>query len=362
MPSLNKSMCLAAITSCVIGTYCAELSAQKPAGRATLGPAAKVAGVPAPVPQNGRPAQGVVRQQLPQAKPMRIPKLDPVMEDILVEWEEKSAKIKRLEGTFIRTTYDSVFEVELVSNGMYCFEFPDRGSFHQTGTVPKVEGQKGHRFVQKPGPDERWVCDGKTILKIDDKSKQYESVPIPPEDQGQNIRNSPLPFLFGMKAIEAKQRYEFELNTAKTNENTIWLKVYPQDPKDLANYKIAEVILNRSNCLPMAVKLHDNSGKKEDVYLFDQRSMTVNGRTWKRFLTGADPLKPDLKSFKRVLQPENASAPAGRQLAQPPSGRRTTGIQSPGTKTQGPQLQRTAQRTDDDEPPARSTTRNRVQP
>lgn len=358
MPLLNKSMRLAAITSCVFGMYCAESFAQAP-------PAAprKVAGAPGKAPLNNRPPLAGNRQALPQAQPFRIPKLSPEMEDILVEWEEKSAQIKRLEGTFVRTTYDSVFGVELVSEGKYCFQFPDLGSFHQTGT-PKAEGQKGNRFVQKPGPDERWVCDGTRILKINDKSKEFEEVEIPKEDRGQNIRNSPLPFLFGMKAAEAKQRYTFELNSQKTNESTIWLKVYPLLQQDLANYSKAEVILDRTNCLPLAVKLYDTTGNKEDVYLFSKKNMIVNGRGgWARWLTG-DPLKPDLTRYHKMIAPANAGAPQGQQLAAPPTNRRNASVPPAGGKTLGPKSlpQRTAQVPDDDEPPARATTRKRTQP
>ena len=383
MPLLNKSLWLASLTSCALGMCVTDLHAQTTSGApqksasgsrgvktATPQPSTTVpntpprtAGVPGTPPLNRRPAQVDPRKPLPPAAPMRIPKLSPEMEDILVEWEEKSAKIKRLEGTFVRTTYDKVFSVESVSQGRYCFQFPDQGSFLQVG-VTKGAGMKGHRYIQKPGPTERWVCDGIKIIKIDEQAKEYESVVIPEEDRGQNIRNSPLPFLFGMKAVEAKQRYSFELNTEKTDANTIWMKVYPLHQLDLANYKKAEVILNRSNCLPQAVKLYDNSDNKEDVYVFDQKSMTINARTWGEFFTRTNPLKPDLTRYKRLITPENAVAPAGQQLATPPGGRRTTSLQPGGSKTltTKPQIQRTAQVPDDDEPPARPAPTRRPKP
>ncbi|MDB5336055.1 MAG: hypothetical protein JWN70_1674 [Planctomycetaceae bacterium] len=378
MPLLNKSMWLAAFTSCVIGMCCADLHAQtspgsskksvsgqqtQPRGRATLGPATKTAGVPGAAPARQRQTPADARQPLPQAQPMRIPKLSPEMEDILVEWEQKSAQIKRLEGTFIRITYDKVFAVEQVSEGKYCFKFPDMGSFHQKGSA-SAEGKKGRLFPQKPGPDERWVCDGIRILKIDDKAGQYEEVSIPEEDRGQNIRNSPLPFLFGMKAIEAKQRYYIELNNEKTTDKVVCLKVTPLMQQDLANYRLAEVRLDRSNFLPTAVKLYDTTGNKEDVYIFNQKGMSINAQNWRQWIVG-DPLRPDLRGLKKLIAPVNANAPAGQQLAIPPAaGKRTTSLQPAGSKTLGtkPQIQRTAQLPDDDEAPARATVKKRVQP
>ena len=382
MPQPYKSLCLATFTSCVFGICCAELSAQSSSGappksasgkgssntqtqqRSTSGPRAttKTAGVPGLAPLNKRPALQDNRQPLPIAEPMRIPKLSQEMETVLREWEEKSSKITRLEGTFERITYDKVFGVELISTGKYCFKYPDLGSFHQTGKVV-TEGHKGYLFPQKPGPDERWICDGTRILKIDDKTRQFEEVTIPPEDRGQNIRNSPLPFLFGMKADEAKQRYYIEINAEKTSETTIFLRVRPLQQQDLANYSRADVILDRETFLPTAVKLYDTTGNKEDVYLFNQKAMSVNGRNWKQWLAG-DPLKPDLRGFKKLIAPENAAAPAGQKLANPPNNRRTTAVQPGGSRTQTtkPQIQRTAQIPDDDEPPVRPTTKKRVQP
>lgn len=289
------------------------------------------------------------------------------MEDILVEWEQKSAKIQRLEGTFVRTTYDSIFNVEKYATGKYCFKYPDQGSFEQKGT-PVKDGQKGNRFPTysvKSGPNERWVCDGKRILKINDKDSQYEEVEIPPSDRGQNIRNSPLPFLFGMKAEEAKLRYSFELNTAKTSDQQIWLKVKPLMQQDLANYAQAEVILDRATCVPVAVKLYDPTGNSEDVYVFNKKQMSINNRSWTQWLSSADPLTPDLRGYKKLIAPGgDAGAKPGTQLAPAPSARRTTSIQSPSSKTPSAKSAplRTAQIPEDDEPPARASTKGKARP
>lgn len=317
------------------------------------GAATKVAGAPGRAPLDNRPTR-------PTPQTYRIPKLSPEMEDILVEWEQKSAKIQRLEGSFVRTTYDSVFSVEKLATGKYCFQFPDKGSFEQKGT-PVKEGQRGVKYPATPGPTERWVCDGIRILKIDEKDKSFEKVQIPPEDRGQNIRNSPLPFLFGMKAEEAKLRYSFELNKVKTNEQQIWLKVYPLTSQDLANYRQAEVILDRATCVPLAVKLYDPTGNTEDVYVFDKKRMSINQRNWIQWLSG-DPLKPDLSGYKESIAPAGgAVAKPGTQLAPRPTERRTTSVPSSGSKAAG-SPQRTAQLPEDDEPPARATTKGRARP
>lgn len=403
MPLFKQRSWLALCACCLAGTWCSTLLAQTQAearrfpggqqttaqraapreaedddsiptspGRANLGNRAKSAGQGAAGSKSAAPAgRAVVQPALPQrpaAEAMRIPKVSPEMEAILEEWEEKSSKVKRLEGEFERTTYDYVFEVEKVSTGKYCFQFPDKGSFHQTGTPvsPKSTGRKksattGKPFSLKSGPNERWICDGLKIFKFDDdknenNEKVYNEIDIPEEDRGQNIRNAPLPFVFGMKAADAKQRYEFILDKKNTNDHQIRVKVRPLLPQDIANYKEAEVILDRATCLPSAVKLTDPTGNTQDVYYFPKDKLVVNSKGWVRWLVG-DPLKPDFRGYKKAVNRQD-----GVQMAPLPTDRRTTATPAMGPKPLSPKAQprQTAELPADDEtPPPRKTTKTR---
>jgi TIGR03009 family protein len=318
--------------------------------------------------QAGRAVMQPAQPALPVGQAMRIPNVTPEVDAILKEWEQKSSKVTRLEGAFERTTYDQVFSVQKVSTGTYCFEYPDKGSFHQIGT-DVAEGAVGKKnnpatgtpYALKRGPNERWICDGKGIIKFDDdkKDKVYSQIEIPEEDRGQNIRNAPLPFVFGMKAAAAKQRYEFELNAKQTNEKQIWIKVKPLLQQDSANYSEAEVILDRSNCLPLAVKLTGPTKKSQDVYFFPKDKLVVNSKGWVRWLTG-DPLKPDLRGYKKLVSKED-----GVQMAPLPTDRRSAlGAPEIGPKPLGPKAKprQTAEVVDDDADavvPARKTSRTR---
>src|SRR6185369_6735367 len=113
--------------------------------------------------------------------------------------------------------------------------------------------------------------DGEHVIKINDRDKQYERVPIPPENQGQNIIDGPLPFLFGMKVDRAKRRYTFELLDRKPNfKDTVWLLVKPKLIMDASNWSEARVGINEKTFLPVAVMLTDPSGNSETVHLFEK--------------------------------------------------------------------------------------------
>ena len=389
MRKFTSLVALTVLAACIAGPWSTGVYAQSTGRTSTVGKAKlsagdsaststrtssapkttpKVATVPAGAPSKQKaknPQQQNQQRALPAAQPYRIPKLDPEMEAILAEWEEKSSQIQRLEGTFTRTTYNGVFGVEQLASGKYCFEYPDKGSFEQKGVSPRVEGQKGAKYVQKAGQPERWICDGINITRIDDAKKEFERIQIPEGDRGENIRNSPLPFLFGMKAAEAKQRYRFVLNTEKTNERYVILKVYPLTKQDLYNYVMAEVQLDRATFIPMAVKLHnDDSGDKQDLYMFAQKGMIINKQSWSYWLRG-DPLKPSLAGYKQAVAPsDDVTAKPGTQLAPRPTDRRSTQALPSGNKTFSSKTapQRTAQLPEDDDLPARASKKGTSRP
>lgn len=245
------------------------------------------------------------------------------LEDLLREWEQKSSQIKSVHGTHVRTVYNLVFEEERRASGTFFLRTPDMGRIDLVGTKPK-SGEKSSRLGANGVPfrlqadnSERWICTGKEIVAINDEEKSYEVVPLPPETQGTNIVHSPLPFLFGMKAEEAKQRYRIKLHS-NAKDRAI-LVIFPRLPSDRQNYVEAWIILEKANYLPAAVKLYDPTGKLETVYKFQAN---INDRSvWTKLgevfgTRDKDPIHPDLRGYKYVLPPAAADAEPPRKNAQ----------------------------------------------
>ncbi|MGE5192081.1 MAG: hypothetical protein ACM3U2_06220 [Deltaproteobacteria bacterium] len=249
--------------------------------------------------------------------PVRIEKLSPELEKVLKDWEFHTSQFKTMAGEFSRFKYDKTFEVEKRAEGKFTYEAPDKGSYQlwgakiEKGAVSKKLDKGGNPFALKPDDSDRWICNGKKVVKIDDKEKTYEEVAIPPESQGQNIIDGPLPFLFGMKAEKAKLRYKLELT--KNDGSEIRLEVLPRRKEDAANWSKATVIIDAKTYKPRAVKLVDPTGA-ESVHVFSK--VVVNER--KGFFD-KDPFKPNLWGYKLVISPETAKnsksrsgkAPAG---------------------------------------------------
>jgi TIGR03009 family protein len=297
-----------------------ELEAPPPRARAGTNSAApaKRRPIPQSAPETD-PAEAparATRQPRPEMQPDRVEKLSPELEALLKEWETHSSKFKKLEGSFKRFKYDHTFSVEFWATGKFAYEAPDKGYYQYEGSeIPgKAVSRKTYeeyddetkKVVKKPYAlksdlTEHWVCDGKQILKINDREKQFEKVPIPPENQGANIIDGPLPFLFGMKVDRAKRRYTFSMLEPKPGfKDTVWLLVKPKLPMDASNWSEARVGINRNTYLPVAVMLTDPSGNSETVHLF--ADVEANGKAgfFTGLLGGGNPFQPDLRKYKLV--------------------------------------------------------------
>jgi len=265
--------------------------------------------------QGGRGPVQKASAQLPAEDNSRTEEqLSPELEKVLRDWETKSAQVKSLTGNHVRTVYNLVFEEEKRSSGKFYLKNPDMGRIDLVGTNPKRGekslriGKSGEPFRLQADHAEKWICTGQEIVAINDEDKTFEVMPLPKEAQGENIVNTPLPFLFGMKAEEAKRRYRIRME--KNTKDSVMLIIFPRLAADQQNYVEAWVMLEKTNYLPTAVKMFDPTGKMETVYKFE--SVKVNDRGGFGIFAEAKWWQPDLKSqgYKLVLPPaEDPEAP-----------------------------------------------------
>jgi TIGR03009 family protein len=273
------------------------------------------------IPPSGKIPVRPASQSIPAERvdpPLAAPEdeISPELETLLKQWESKSALIKILEGKHRRTTYNLVFETEQMASGVFYLETPDKGRIDLVGTKPgKNEksnrlGKAGHPFRLEEGHGEKWICSGQEVIAVNEEEKSYQIMPLPKDIQGDNIVKSPLPFLFGMKSDEAKQRYRMVLKS--NTEKGAVLIIRPRTQLDLQNYSEAWVVLDKSTYLPSAVKLFDPSGNLETVYKFEE--IKINKKN--TFLGGIgglfaekNPFQPDLRRYKLFVAPEETEAP-----------------------------------------------------
>jgi TIGR03009 family protein len=251
------------------------------------------------------------KEERPDAQPLRVAAVDPQLEAVLAAWHNKTKDIKKLQGQHTRWTFEKTFQVAKSSSGKFYYEAPDRGRIDllpdPPATIkdidPKQEGtqvlQPGtpNAFTLKPDQPERWICDGKQVLKIDDTAKTYEAIAIPPEHRGQNIIDGPLPFLFGLPPDKAKQRYAMKLGEIN-QPNAIYIIATPLQRFDAANWQRADIMLDATTYLPTLVKLLDPSGNRVTFYSF--REHKIGAVNLLALFGAGDPFKPILIGHKQV--------------------------------------------------------------
>ena len=162
------------------------------------------------------------KQLRPSPLEHRVRNVPPDLMKLLEEWAASSAKIKKLEGEHRRWEYDYVFNVVKHNTGKFYYEAPDKGRIDMTPMTPDkdkvgVEETRKHwedgrpmKFKSEAGPAERWYCDSQTVTQVNVKDKEATRMLLPKQIQGANIIDGPLPFLFGMPAQKAIQRYDLE--------------------------------------------------------------------------------------------------------------------------------------------------------
>ena len=245
----------------------------------------------------------------PAPQPLRAKNVPPELMKLLEDWESSSAKIKKLEGEHRRWEYDYVFNVVKHNTGKFYYEAPDKGRIDLTpdkdkiGEVEKRRHWENGQWVQfkgEAGSAESWLCDSKMVTQVDVKQKQATRMLLPKQMQGVNIIDGPLPFLFGMPAQKAIQRYDLELKHVNAEKGVATIKATPLWATDAANYQLAEINLDTKTFLPQAVRLIDPAGTKETVFVFGDLKKNSKSivPTWIR----GDPFKFEDRSYKIVTK------------------------------------------------------------
>jgi TIGR03009 family protein len=98
---------------------------------------------------------------------------------------------------------------------------------------------------------EKWICTGAAIYQYAPQEKAIHIHPLPVKKDGQVSEENFLSFLFGMKAEEAKKRYDLQISPGKENDQYyIYIDIRPRDPRDKQDFEQARLVLNKDTYLP----------------------------------------------------------------------------------------------------------------
>ncbi|APW60374.1 outer-membrane lipoprotein carrier protein LolA [Paludisphaera borealis] len=223
------------------------------------------AGAPTAFGQAPKAAPAAPKQAQPAAAQAKAAPADPAkMERLLVLWEKQSSLLKTLDAKIFRRDYIVAWEEYEYFEGRAIFKNPnlayiDFRKIQQDKDKKPVKDPKTNAWVS--APKERIICTGNEVWQYDSDTKQIIIYPLDKDQAAKALEEGPLPFLFNMKADDAKRRYNMTL--ISEDEKTYGISVRPKLEVDQESFSQAFVQLDRKYLLPVRIILHSPDGKSQ---------------------------------------------------------------------------------------------------
>src|SRR5579884_416337 len=179
-------------------------------------------------------------QQAPAAPPAApAPAEDKALDGHLQKWETAMKDVTTLAADLTRIdksrTFDSV--QKLVGGAWYMKDGTGATALNLAILQLSPEGKKEFQ--------ERYVCTGTFIYDYKPAQKEIRFYEIPKPKPGQVAEDNLLSLLFGMKADEAKRRYNLKLS--KEDQHYIYVDIAPRFAADRSDFQKAQLVLSKSN-------------------------------------------------------------------------------------------------------------------
>ncbi|HBT77824.1 MAG TPA: hypothetical protein DEB39_13080, partial [Planctomycetaceae bacterium] len=208
------------------------------------------------------------------------------LDTFLEQWEQKSSKFKQLDIDFTLYYFDGGASegidpeaMTYSTKGVFKYVAPDR-ILYRTDAVRyaiSVLNKRENRVekLERNRPEEKFLFDGKAILKYDFAEEKVHEYPVPVELQGKGIAESPLPLIFGAKKDDMKNRYWMRIITDEAFKGKqVWLEIRPRWREDMAEFSRVEVRIDVVKYEPIGVRKVDINGKSREEYGF--RNVKIN--------------------------------------------------------------------------------------
>jgi TIGR03009 family protein len=193
-----------------------------------------------------------------QAAPAPAPKLD----GYLNQWEQKMGLVESLVGDCIRTEKSKTFGSTKVYEGKATFLRPNFA-------ILDLHNK------QKPDQFEKYICTGTYLYEFSQMNKTIRVHEMQVKGAGGNDENF-LSFLFGMKADEAKKRYDLKL--AKEDQYYIYVDITPRNEADKVDFQRAQLVLIKGSFLPRRLWFEQPNGDEVtwDLPKTEQNDRRIN--------------------------------------------------------------------------------------
>lgn len=269
--------------------FAQQLGAQQPVGQQ---------------PMQGQQAGGQAAQAAAPAQqpfPPLTPQQQAQLDQVLLAWQAQSQGTKTLECKFQRWHFDLMAAPAGIhahkAEGEIKYAKPDKGLF-RVDSMMFYKGMVAGKPQFGPNPKafgEYWVCNGVELIEYDRAEEQCNVKTLPPDMQGTEIFNSPLPFVFNLDAAKIKQRY-WVLLKQSPKPNTFLIQAWPKLQEDRAQYKMVQVVLSATFepevLIMYAPNFHEKLAPQWDHYEFSDVKRNAALASVRDFMGNFIPKKP----------------------------------------------------------------------
>jgi TIGR03009 family protein len=270
----------------------------------------------------GQPAQPAAAPADPKALKTleeKFIKARDEMNALLDKWESYSTKITSLDVEFERVDMAQKWGKQQFK-GRAMFKSPDLACLEFT----KIKLDQGGREIMtvgkdgkpakatEPEPTERIVCTGKEVLQYTWDDRKIFVFPLDKQVRQKALQQGPLPFLFNMKAEDAKKRYAMTLVNQDAREYLI--EIIPKEDIDKESFVQAFLWLSKETFLPNQLRLYPEGKKEYQQFKFVGERNTIKPNV---------PMNKDFFVFARIPGWKvivNPGDPAQAGPANPPQG------------------------------------------
>jgi TIGR03009 family protein len=166
------------------------------------------------------------------------------LDAILMSWEQSMSSVRSASAQVSHTLVDKVLKDKQVFEGTAQFMKPNMAVLDLT-------------MKSQPQNVEHVVCTGTFAYQFNPGTKVIKVYELKTGVSGQD---SFLPFLQGMKAQEAKARYDLTL--IKEDKFYTYIKIVPRLPEDKADFREARLVLWSQNYMPRELRFVDVNGNE----------------------------------------------------------------------------------------------------
>lgn len=191
--------------------------------------------------------------QTPPAQPATSP-ADQQLDRYLQRWEQEMTKIQQLVAQLNRIEKDTTFNTTQ--------KFTGYAQYMKSGTGPTAINLATLEMRSDPKNEliEKFVCTGTFLYQFSPARKEIHAFDLPRPKPGQVAEDNFLTLLFGVKANEARRRYDLKL--ASEDQYYIYVTINPRNPQDKADFQRARIVLNKDTFLPRQLWFEQSNGSE----------------------------------------------------------------------------------------------------